>query len=375
MNTPFDNDDSDIEESMRQEQDQTGEANSDEAGDEPTSEVSLCQVLVPLPQKLHSCTLSPSEEMRTAVDMLGGDMMERWGHFLKKICIDASTCIFPIASPSHKGQLLYRIEIDRVPVMALLDHGASYSFMSKEWAQEHYLPLKPLIQPFKFSCFNGTQDTITHIAYPKMVAIGPHVRPWTFFVVSSTPMPVVLGLDAVRGWPLFYSPHWMTVYSSSRNYIARVGVQWVGDTIQTPNVTSMRFPVPPSHRQPSITTPQTFARITPTTLPAFFARATPSLYWEPPETPTADTNEVAESDGNGTELLPDDGIGVVAENVVAFPKHIMFAMERGMGGRVRRRGRSTLVHCYCLRRRGTAPAAGVPSWLRSPLEANCGHFS
>ena len=29
---------------------------------------------------------------------------------------------------------------------------------------------------------------------------------WVFLAAASTPMPVVLGLDAVRGWPLFYSP-------------------------------------------------------------------------------------------------------------------------------------------------------------------------
>ena len=134
MNTPFDNDDSDIKECVRHDQKEIGEINIVETEDVPVSEVSLCQVIMPLPQKLHGCSLSLSEEMRSAVNMLGGDTMERWGHFLKKICINASTSIFPIVSSSHKEQLLYRIEVEQVPVIAFLDYGASYSFISREWA-------------------------------------------------------------------------------------------------------------------------------------------------------------------------------------------------------------------------------------------------
>ena len=206
MNTPFDNDESDIEDGVHQCEEQVEAPGNEDIDNAVSSEVSLCQVAVPLPQKLPHCPYKPSEEMQSAVSFLDSDVMQRWGHFLKKVCIDASTSIFPVTSPSKKGQLLYKIEVDRVPVVALLDHGASHSFMSKDWAFENQMPLKPLKKPFQFSFFNGTHDSITHLAYSKAVRIGTHSRPWTFFVVSSTPMPVVLGLDAIRGWPLFYSP-------------------------------------------------------------------------------------------------------------------------------------------------------------------------
>ena len=66
--------------------------------------------------------------------------------------------------------------------------------------------MKPLAHPFTYSFFNGTHDVIAHMAYPKAVRIGSYNRPWTFFVVAAAPCAVVIGLDAIRGWPLFYSP-------------------------------------------------------------------------------------------------------------------------------------------------------------------------
>ena len=44
------------------------------------------------------------------------------------------------------------------------------------------------------------------MAYPKSVRIGPYDWPWTFFVVARAPCAIVIGLDAIWGWPLFYSP-------------------------------------------------------------------------------------------------------------------------------------------------------------------------
>ena len=78
--------------------------------------------------------------------------------------------------------------------------------MAREWVSEKRFHMEPLPRPGTFSFFNGTHDSITHLVRGAFVQIGTHRRPWTFLVVSATPMPVVLGLDAIRGWPLFYSP-------------------------------------------------------------------------------------------------------------------------------------------------------------------------
>ena len=209
MNTPFDDEEGEAEEYVPPHESDSEEQEDSEGQENdhvtPTG-ATMCQVSLSLPPHLHACNSSPTEQVKSAVQLLKGDVMKRWGHFLKKICVDATTSIFPISSPSRKGQLLYQIAVDRNPVVALLDHGASHSFVAKDWARKHHMSLVPLASPIHFSFFNGTHDAITHLAHAKSVCIGPHNRPWVFLAAAATPMPVVLGLDAVRGWPLFYSP-------------------------------------------------------------------------------------------------------------------------------------------------------------------------
>ena len=125
--------------------------------------------------------------------------MKRWSHFLKRIHIDSSMSILPAAPPANKGQLLYHIKINDIPAVALLDHGASHCFIAREWALEKRFHIELLLRPRTVSFFNGTHDSITHLVRGAFVQIGTHRHPWTFLVVSATPMPVVLGLDAIRG--------------------------------------------------------------------------------------------------------------------------------------------------------------------------------
>ena len=214
--------------------------------------------------------------------------MKRWSHFLKKICVDASASVFPVVSPTKKGQLLYSIEIERVPVVALLDHGASHCFMSSDWAQQNRIPMKPLTSPYTFSFFNGSHDTITHLAHPRAVRIGPHSRPWTFFVVRSTPMPVVLGLDAIRGWPLFYSPLDDRLFIVDDTFLHRETPPLV--TLSLPDQgkreTEERSPcsqnsTPPLPAlPPSVSPPLTAATTTPATTTSTLPPRS-LLYWEP----------------------------------------------------------------------------------------------
>ena len=79
---------------------------------------------------LETPAFNQTSELKVAARLLGSELMHRWGHFLKKVCVDASTSIFPVCSPQRKGQLMYEIRVEGHPVIALLDHGASHSFMS-----------------------------------------------------------------------------------------------------------------------------------------------------------------------------------------------------------------------------------------------------
>ena len=206
MNTPFDDDTSEVEEAPREDSEQEGGQPSEDHSNDVPPQPTMCQAAVTSWKPVEEGLTPPNARMRSAVTLLDGEIMERWSQFLKKVCVDSSASVFPVSPPGQKGQLLYPIQVNSIPVVALLDHGASHCFMAREWAIEKQLPMEPLARPGTFTFFNGTHDSITHLVRCSSVQIGSHRRPWTFLVVSATPMPVVLGLDAIRGWPLFYSP-------------------------------------------------------------------------------------------------------------------------------------------------------------------------
>ena len=206
MNTPFDDDTSEVEEATREDSEEEGGQPSGDHSNDVTPQPTMCHAAVTSWKPVEEGLTPPNARMRSAVTLLDGEIMERWSQFLKKVCVDSSASVFPVSPPGQKGQLLYPIQVDSIPVVALLDHGASHCFMAREWAIEKQLPMEPLARPGTFTFFNGTHDSITYLVRCSSVQIGSHRRPWTFLVVSATPMPVVLGLDAIRGWPLFYSP-------------------------------------------------------------------------------------------------------------------------------------------------------------------------
>ena len=316
-----------------------------------------------LPRKFCHCSLKPSEEMQSAVTLLGNDVMQQWQHFLRKICIDATSSIFPVSSPTLRGQLLYRIEIEHTSVIALLDHGASHSFMSKEWAIRNRIPMKPLSHLFTYSFFNGTQDVISHMAYPRSVRIGPYVRPWTFFAVARSPCAVVLGLDAIRGWPLFYSP------LDDRLFVVE-NIEGRGDAKRaitndlfdpgdpSPKPAALVSPPASLHQiacHPVTTTQGTSSSSSPTSLPGpdRVPRA-PPLFWEPPEPEGLPPRDEAFSksldsprgftvacDHESPNRDKSEDIDVVAEDAVDFlrvslsPWSVEWVGESEEGGEVR----------------------------------------
>ena len=343
-----------------------GEAGSDKDTDrgpvETFPEASLCYVSLDVPRRLCHCPLKPSEEMQSAVKLLGNDVMGRWQHFLRKICIDATTSIFPVSSPTLRGQLLYRIEIEHTSVTALLDHGASHSFLSKEWAIRNRVPMKPLSHPFTYSFFNGTHDVISHMAYPRSVQIGPYDRPWTFFVVTRSPCAVVIGLDAIRGWPLFYSPLddrlFVVEDIGGRGDSKRAASNSLSDkgtsVIETPSpcvdetlLHNVVCPPDPLRHDPMV------AQSAPTPPHRTRGWKEASLFWEPPEPEERSPREEAYAKSldphRGFLVSPSyppdrdkhEDIDVVAEDVVDFlrvslsPWSVEWIGESEEGGEVR----------------------------------------
>ena len=213
--------------------------------------------------------------------------------------------------------------------------------MYKEWAHRNSIPMRPLAHPFTFSFFNGMHDVITHLAYPKAVRIGPHNHPWTFFVVASSPMPVVLGLDAIHGWPLFYSPlddrlfivdDLGTRRDSKREVLARED-----NTKTVPTSSSDIASTPPiaaaATSSPALSAP---LQLSPSPFPFPQQRqspcsSVPPLFWDPPNSKisysaTVNSGESGRETPVTFQQLPDappeedlyDSVDMVVEDVVDF---------------------------------------------------------
>ena len=73
-------------------------------------------------------------------------------------------------------QLYYEVSVESYPVLALLDPGASHSFISHTWAELHRLQYSPLEPPRRVGVFNGQIEYIRWVVHVKRFAIGQHSR-------------------------------------------------------------------------------------------------------------------------------------------------------------------------------------------------------
>ena len=71
----------------------------------------------------------------------------QWNEIVKVLHNSSHPHLFPVESPTQVGQLLYAFNIGGYDVTALVDFGASHSFISKEWAEDKNFDLTPLRPP------------------------------------------------------------------------------------------------------------------------------------------------------------------------------------------------------------------------------------
>ena len=126
--------------------------------------------------------------------------------FYRRITTALYPPLKPMQSPSQTEQLHYQVFVEGSPIRALLDPGASHSFIWEEWARTQKLTYTPLDPPRAVGVFNGEKEYVRYVAHVKKFGIAGHVRPWNFYVIARSPTPIVVGLDAVRAMPLFYNP-------------------------------------------------------------------------------------------------------------------------------------------------------------------------
>ena len=112
----------------------------------------------------------------------------------------------PLYDPDERGSLEYPIILDGICTVALLDHGCARSFVEKEWCRRHALPTLPLSAPFRLREFSGTITWIDAQLLVQKVGFANVTHPFTFYVATDAPCPVVLGLDIIRAWNLCHNP-------------------------------------------------------------------------------------------------------------------------------------------------------------------------
>ena len=123
------------------------------------------------------------------------------------IRLDVDACgVPPLYDPRVKGCLEYPISLEGTVTHALLDHGASRSFLNHLWCQQHEFATTPLRHPANVVEFSGRDTPIKGQVTIQKVRFIDTIAPWTFLVLDGTPSPVVLGLDIIRAWQLCHNP-------------------------------------------------------------------------------------------------------------------------------------------------------------------------
>ena len=112
----------------------------------------------------------------------------------------------PLFDPAERGRLEYPISIKGVCAVALLDHGSGRSFVASGWYREHGLETTQMERPVRVVQFMGGLGAATHVLHSSRVRFAGGTQSLEFLVLSYTPAPVVIGLDAIRSWQLCHNP-------------------------------------------------------------------------------------------------------------------------------------------------------------------------
>ena len=141
------------------------------------------------------------------------NLKERWGgQLIREVQVEKEDKLAPLCDPQEAGQLLFPISLEDQPGTALLDSGASHSFVSQEWVKDRNLQTTPLHQPLSVGTFGGVCKEVSQVLKCSKVAfIGPP-HPWNFLVLNGAPQDVVIGLDYSWTQGLYMDPRDTLLY-------------------------------------------------------------------------------------------------------------------------------------------------------------------
>ena len=113
----------------------------------------------------------------------------------------------PLSPPGTSDHLLYRVTIEGREAEALLDHGASRSFISREWLVRQRLPATKREKPLTLLHFQGAAPAaVTHQYEARSVELCRQTISWNFLVAAHIPADVVIGLDYIRKMRVLFDP-------------------------------------------------------------------------------------------------------------------------------------------------------------------------
>ena len=83
-----------------------------------------------------------------------------WGELSSKYPIGSLFQLSPLAHPPQASLLYYQIEANKTPIVAMLDTGASHTFITYELADQIQAELKPLPDVVTTTDFGGQKSSI-----------------------------------------------------------------------------------------------------------------------------------------------------------------------------------------------------------------------
>ena len=114
-------------------------------------------------------------------------LQDRWGSTLvRKVPKDILHSLAPAQDPGRVGQLLFPISIDGKVGTALLDSGASHSFISQEWAGQQGLTTHPLRKSLLVGTFTGSSVPVQQVLHSTCVKFIGEAHPWDFLVMPGS---------------------------------------------------------------------------------------------------------------------------------------------------------------------------------------------
>ena len=116
-----------------------------------------------------------------------------------------------VKAPPQASLLHYPVLVDNNPNTAMLDTGASHSFITRTLVTDLKLSTIRLGTSLTATDFGGARAVITETVTAALT-LAKSAKKWSFYVCKHAPAPVVLGLDAVLRWPLFLNPRDMCLH-------------------------------------------------------------------------------------------------------------------------------------------------------------------